>query len=107
MTRSTPSVPAVITSADARKDLPSITARFRQEGIDADPVFYGSHRKPEAVLMSMQRYEALMSALEDRMLQNLIRERLTRPHRWLTEDELMERLGITAEDVAKSQAWIE
>lgn len=109
MTRTRSDVPVVtvMTAADARKALPSITARFREEGIDAEPVFYGSHRKPEAVLMSMQRYEALMSALEDRLIQDLLRARLSRPHKWLPLEDLMQELGITEEDVAASRAWIE
>lgn len=109
MSKSVSPVPVatVITAADARKALPSITAKFREQGVDAEPVFYGSHRKPEAVLMSMQRYEAIMSALEDRFLQTLIKERLSRPHRWITEEELMQQLGITEEDVKNSKGWVE
>lgn len=109
MSKATPAVPlsTVMTAADARKQLPSIVARFREEGVDAEPIFYGSHRKPEAVILSMQRYEAIMSALEDQFLQSLIKERLSRPHRWITQAELMEELGITEEDIRNSKVWVE
>jgi hypothetical protein len=42
--------------------LPEILARFRREGAAAEPVAFGSHRKPEAILLSYElyeRYEAL------------------------------------------------
>ena len=42
--------------------LSGILARFRREGAAAEPVAFGSHRKPEAILLSYEvyeRYEAL------------------------------------------------
>ena len=48
--------------SEVRKRLSGILARFRQEGAAAEPVAFGSHRKPEAILLpyeSYERYEAL------------------------------------------------
>lgn len=43
--------------ADVRARLSGILARFRQEGAAADPVAFGSHRKPEAVILPYEVYE--------------------------------------------------
>jgi hypothetical protein len=48
--------------SEVRKRLSGILARFRREGAAAEPVAFGSHRKPEAVLLPYEvyeRYEAL------------------------------------------------
>lgn len=43
--------------ADVRARLSGILARFRQEGAVAEPVAFGSHRKPEAVILPYEVYE--------------------------------------------------
>jgi PHD/YefM family antitoxin component YafN of YafNO toxin-antitoxin module len=48
--------------SEVRKRLSGILARFRREGAGAEPVAFGSHRKPEAILIpyeAYERYEAL------------------------------------------------
>jgi hypothetical protein len=48
--------------SEVRQRLSGILARFRREGAAAEPVAFGSHRKPEAVLLPYevyQRYEML------------------------------------------------
>jgi Asp-tRNA(Asn)/Glu-tRNA(Gln) amidotransferase A subunit family amidase len=48
--------------SEVRKRLSGILAQFRREGAEAEPVAFGSHRKPEAILLPYQvyeRYEAL------------------------------------------------
>ena len=48
--------------SEVRQRLSGILARFRREGAAAEPVAFGSHRKPEAVLLPYEvyeRYEAL------------------------------------------------
>jgi PHD/YefM family antitoxin component YafN of YafNO toxin-antitoxin module len=48
--------------SEVRQRLSGILARFRREGAAAEPVAFGSHRKPEAVLVPYEvyeRYEAL------------------------------------------------
>jgi len=50
--------------SEVRERLSGILARFRREGAAAEPVAFGSHRKPEAVLVPYEvyeRYEALVS----------------------------------------------
>lgn len=43
--------------ADVRARLSGILARFRQEGAVAEPVAFGSHRRPEAVIVPYEVYE--------------------------------------------------
>jgi PHD/YefM family antitoxin component YafN of YafNO toxin-antitoxin module len=58
---------------EARKGLSAVLSRFRREGAEAAPVVLGAHRSPEGVLMSYERYRAIMSELEDL---RAVRERL-------------------------------
>jgi len=49
--------------SEVRQRLSGILARFRREGAAAAPVAFGSHRKPEAVLLPYEvyeRYEAIV-----------------------------------------------
>jgi len=60
MTR--PAVIRVHPLSEVRQRLSGILARFRREGATAEPVAFGSHRKPEAILLpyeAYERYEAL------------------------------------------------
>ncbi len=50
---------------EARQQLSRVLARFRSEGTDAEPMILGSHRAPEAVLLSYARYRALVDELEE------------------------------------------
>jgi hypothetical protein len=57
-----PGVIQVHPLSEVRAQLSVILARFRREGAAAEPVAFGSHRKPEAILLSYEvyeRYEAL------------------------------------------------
>lgn len=57
-----PAVIQVHPLSEVRARLSGILARFRREGSAAEPVAFGTHRKPEAVLLpyeTYERYEAL------------------------------------------------
>src|SRR3984957_19867110 len=57
-----PEVIQVHPLSEVRARLSGILARFRREGAAAEPVAFGSHRKPEAILIpyeAYERYEAL------------------------------------------------
>lgn len=43
--------------SEVRQRLSAILARFRREGAAAEPVAFGSHRKPEAILLPYEVYE--------------------------------------------------
>lgn len=50
----------VMSASDARKGLNGILERFRREGKLAEPVVFGSHRKPEAVVLPYARYQQML-----------------------------------------------
>jgi PHD/YefM family antitoxin component YafN of YafNO toxin-antitoxin module len=57
----------VLSVREAREQLPSVLDRFRQG--DRTPVFLGSHRKTEAVIMSIDVYEELVARRRDAVAQ--------------------------------------
>lgn len=63
------------TVADTRRELTGTVARFRAAGLDADPVVFGSRRRPEAVLMAYEQFEALMEIAEDVAIAQRVAER--------------------------------
>lgn len=63
------------TISDARKHLTTHVARFRSEGLDAEPVVFGDHRRPEAVMVPYETFELLMDVAEDIAIAQRIRER--------------------------------
>ena len=71
--------------------------RFREEGITADPVIFGSHRKPEAVTIPYEMFQALLPAIEDILLAETVRERLAQPE--IAWDDALTALGLTQADV--------
>jgi hypothetical protein len=58
------SIPPVLHSREARTEIPKALRRFRSEGALADPVIFGSHRRPEAVVLPFELYTALLPAIE-------------------------------------------
>jgi PHD/YefM family antitoxin component YafN of YafNO toxin-antitoxin module len=64
------------TISDARRNLTVHVARFRKEGLDAEPVIFGDHRQPEAVLLPHATFQLLLDVAEDVAIQERLRERL-------------------------------
>jgi PHD/YefM family antitoxin component YafN of YafNO toxin-antitoxin module len=52
-------MPVVSTPREAKEQFLDHLARFRKEGPQAAPVVMGSRRRPEAVLVSYERYQAM------------------------------------------------
>ncbi|OAV61808.1 type II toxin-antitoxin system Phd/YefM family antitoxin [Enteractinococcus helveticum] len=67
--------PHIWTSADARKELPNVLKRFRKDGINARPMVFGSHRKPEAAVIPYELYERIAMIIEDHEIAELVRKR--------------------------------
>ena len=64
------------TISDARANLTSHVARFRAEGLEAEPVVFGDHRQPEAVLLPYETFQLLIDVAEDVAILQRVRERL-------------------------------
>jgi len=54
----------VLATREARAQLPALLERFRQAGVDAEPVVIGARRRPEAVVLSYERYLQLAGGRE-------------------------------------------
>ncbi len=54
----------VLPTREARAQLPAMLEQFRKQGADADPVVIGARRKPEAVVLSYERYLQLAGGRE-------------------------------------------
>jgi antitoxin StbD len=52
--------------SEAREELSRALARFRREGASAAPVIFGSHRKPEAVVIPFEAYALVADVLQRR-----------------------------------------
>lgn len=62
----------------ARDHLSSYLKLFREQRGQADPVVFGSHRKPEGVILSYERYEWLTEVLDELVASEEIRETLAK-----------------------------
>jgi PHD/YefM family antitoxin component YafN of YafNO toxin-antitoxin module len=54
----------VLATREARAQLPALLERFRKAGAAAEPVVIGAHRRPEAVVLSYERYLQLAGGRE-------------------------------------------
>ncbi len=54
----------VLATREARAQLPALLERFRKTGADAEPVVIGARRRPEAVVLSYERYLQLAGGRE-------------------------------------------
>lgn len=63
------------TISAARRDLTKHVDRFRRDGLDAEPVVFGDHRKPEAVVVPFEVFQLLLDVAEDIAIAERIRER--------------------------------
>ena len=91
---------AVETISDARDNLTVHVARFRQEGVEAEPVILGNRREPEAVLLPYQSFVMLMDIAEDIAIGERIREReATDSGERISLTALADELGIDLEQL--------
>jgi antitoxin StbD len=54
----------VLATREARAQLPALLERFRRSGAKAEPVVIGARRRPEAVVLSYERYLVLAGGRE-------------------------------------------
>lgn len=66
---------AVQTISDARRLLTQHVGRFRAQGVDAEPVVFGDHRQPEAVVLPYETFTLLLDVAEDIAIAQRVLER--------------------------------
>ncbi len=91
----------VVPTSEVRAGLGKITRRF--DAGDSEPVFFGSHRRAQAVLVPIATWEKLLAHAEDELDLDLARRRLADRRPWLDEDELDAALTRATEDASRQQ----
>jgi len=88
----------VETISDARDHLTGHVARFRREGLEAEPVILGNRREPEAALIPYATFQLLLDIAEDLVIAERIREREERDSgERISLGDLADELGFTLE----------
>jgi len=88
------SVPEVLPVREARASLSRLLARFREQGLDAEPVFLGAHRKADAVLLAIALFEELAPVIDDVLGSQEVRRRIAADTgKRITQEELVAGLG--------------
>ena len=83
------------TISDTRQLLTSHVARFRAEGLDAEPVVFGDHRQPEAALIPYETFRLLLDVAEDIAIAQRLRQRFAEDDgRRVGLAELAAELGV-------------
>ena len=68
--------PTVLSASEARVSLPAVLDDFRDHGLASAPVFFGSHRKAEGVIIPVDLFYALIPAIDDVLLKASVRDRI-------------------------------
>src|SRR5256885_13988736 len=58
-------LPDVLPMSEARRRLPEPARCFVEKGAEAEPVFFGAHRRPSGVMLSFERYRQMLDLLDD------------------------------------------
>lgn len=93
----------VVPTSEARSALPSTLTRFRAEGLLAEPMVFGGHRKPEGVVLPYELFERLLPAIEDVVLAETVRERLARNETPIDFDSFAAANGFDVDAYLSSQ----
>ena len=89
---------AVVPTSEVRAALGQITKRF--DAGDPEPVFFGSHRRAQAVLVPISTWEKLLAHAGDELDVDLARRRLADRRPWLSEGELDAAVASAMEKAA-------
>lgn len=90
------SIIPVYASGEAREHLAATLKRFRAQGPMAEPLIFGTHRRPEAAVIPFELYESLLPAIEELEIAAIVRERAGQESRPL--GELAESIGLDPAD---------
>lgn len=91
----------VLATREARAQLPAMLERFRKAGSKAEPVVIGARRKPEAVVLSYERYLELAGGREK--VRAALEKQAETMGRELSEEEAMELADKTLREVRRNR----
>ena len=86
------------TATDTRTGLNNTLQRFRADGMTAEPVVFGSHRKPEGVVLPWAMYERLLPIVENILIAETVRERINDSHTPVAFDDAARALGFSPDE---------
>ena len=93
----------VVTTGEARDALHQIAKRF--DAGEGEPVYFGSHRRAQGVIVPVDMWEKLLGQAEDELDLGLARRRLAADDRHrLTSADLDEAFRQAVEVVARKSA---
>lgn len=93
----------LLSITDFAKKLASIVKDVKEETIEKIGIL--KNNKLEAVLIStneyerLKRYETLMEEQEDTKIVSILEERLSKPYKTISHDEMLKRLNITPKEL--------
>lgn len=67
----------ILPTTEARAKLSQIAAEFERHGVNSEPVTFGSHRRPQGVIIAWELWLEILPAIEDRLDAAEARRRLT------------------------------
>ena len=89
----------VVPTSEARIGLSATLERFRRDGVTAEPLVFGSHRRPEAVVIPFALFRDLYDAIDDLRLAQLLRERIADDTPRISLEDAVEQLGFDSTSV--------
>lgn len=66
----------ILPTTEVRAKLSQIATEFERQGISADPVAFGSHRRPQGIIISWELWLEILPAIEDHLDAAETRQRL-------------------------------
>lgn len=57
----------VLPTTEVRAKLSQIAAEFERHGVSAEPVAFGSHRRPQGIIIPWEMWLEILPAIEDRL----------------------------------------
>ena len=93
----------ILPTSEARSALPRTLNRFREQGMFAEPMIFGGHRRPEGVVLPYALFEQLLPAIEDVVLAEAVRARLARNEAPVDFDALASQNGFEVDAYVASR----
>ncbi|WP_456789177.1 hypothetical protein [Cellulomonas sp. P5_C5] len=81
-------------TSEARIELSATLERFRREGIAAEPLVFGSHRRAEGVVIPYELFRDVYDAIEDARLAAVLRDRIADGTPRISLEDVVNELGV-------------
>lgn len=83
----------ILPTTEARARLSQIVAEFERDGVSAEPVTFGSHRRPQGVIIGWDLWLEILPAIEDHLDGLEAADRVGRSGGRVSFEEAAEALG--------------